>query len=179
MGTKNFNKGKSFAVNDNKYRFPYFLSPSDDTTKGIDNLAAGYTNCAKNALCLFITIPEPEGKKNLKVNYKFKTTIRTAAAAEATLKPNDYTTSYARKLRTSLAAKTHLSRWNKWVASVSGTSLLMEPPSLVTMPSSLCTTVLAVVCVTSRLASASVSMVTPDTNARSAVYSDIKLSSFI
>merc|ERR1712037_523741 len=87
--TKNFWKGKSYAVNNHKYRFPYFISPEDGTTKGIDALAKAYTNCDKNALCIFITIPEPEGKKNLKVNYKFKTTIRTAAAAEATLKPSD------------------------------------------------------------------------------------------
>merc|ERR1719201_285894 len=96
--TNKFNKGKSHAVNDNKYRFPYWLSPDDDTTKGIDAVAKGYTKCDKDALCIFITIPEPEGKKNLKVNYKFKTTIRTAAAAEATLKPSDYTTSYAREI---------------------------------------------------------------------------------
>jgi hypothetical protein len=96
--TKNFWKGKSYAVNNHKYRFPYFISPEDGTTKGIDALAKAYTNCDKNALCIFITIPEPEGKKNLKVNYKFKTTIRTAAAAEATLKPEDYTTSYAREI---------------------------------------------------------------------------------
>jgi hypothetical protein len=96
--TQNFNKGKSFAVNDHKYRFPYFMSPSDATTKGIDNLAAAYTSCGKNSLCIFITIPEPEGQKDLTVNYKFKTLIRTTAAAEATMKPEDYTTSYAREI---------------------------------------------------------------------------------
>merc|ERR1712127_199115 len=96
--TKNFNAGKSAAVNDHKYRFPYFMSDADATTKGIDALAAAYTKCGKNNLCLFITIPEPEGKKNLKVNYKFKTLIRTAEKAEATLKPEDYTTSYAREI---------------------------------------------------------------------------------
>jgi len=93
----NFNGGKSLAVNDHRYRFPYFISP-DDTTKGPDALAAAYTNCAKNALCIFITIPEPEGSKDLTVNYKFKTLIRTAAAAEADLKPKEYRTSLAREV---------------------------------------------------------------------------------
>merc|ERR1712010_41295 len=86
----NFNGGRSLAVNDHKYRFPYFISP-DDATKGPDALAAAYTNCAKNSLCIFITIPEPEGRKDLTVNYKFKTTIRTAAAAEKDLFPKEYT----------------------------------------------------------------------------------------
>jgi len=92
-----FNKGKSLAVNDHKYRFPYFMSPDDPTT-GADNIAHAYTNCAKNALCVFITIPEPEGRKDLTVNYKFKTLIRTAAAAEVDMKPNEYTTSLAREI---------------------------------------------------------------------------------
>merc|ERR1712210_110228 len=93
----NFNGGRSLAVNDHKYRFP-FMSSADATTKGIDNLAAAYTNCAKNALCVFITIPEPEGRKNLRVSYKFKTTIRTAAAAEKDMKPKEYRTSLAREI---------------------------------------------------------------------------------
>merc|ERR1711964_349795 len=93
----NFNGGRSLAVNDHKYRFPYFISP-DDTTEGPDALAAAYTNCAKNNVCVFITIPEPEGTKDLTVNYKFKTLIRTAAAAEKDLKPDEYTTSLAREI---------------------------------------------------------------------------------
>jgi len=93
----NFNGGRSLAVNDHKYRFPYFISP-DDATKGPDALAAAYTNCAKNSLCIFITIPEPEGRKDLTVNYKFKTTIRTAAAAEKDLFPKEYTESLAREI---------------------------------------------------------------------------------
>merc|ERR1711939_214044 len=80
----NFADGKSAAVNDNKYRFPYFISQED-------------TNCAKYALCLFITIPEPEGNKDLTVNYKFKTLIRTAVT-EKDLKPSEYTTSLAREV---------------------------------------------------------------------------------
>merc|ERR1711920_859636 len=94
---KNFAQGKSLAVNDNKYRFPYFVSP-DYNTKGADAMAKDYTNCDKNALCVFITIPEPEGRKDLSVNYKFKTLIRTAAAAEKEFKPNEYTTSLAREI---------------------------------------------------------------------------------
>jgi len=92
----NFADGKSAAVNDNKYRFPYFIS-QDDTNKGPNDLATAYTNCAQNALCLFITIPEPEGNKDLTVNYKFKTLIRTAIA-EKDLKPSEYTTSLAREI---------------------------------------------------------------------------------
>merc|ERR1712032_237594 len=46
---KNFAEGKSPAVNDKEYRFPYFIS-SDDATAGPDDLAAKYTNCKKNAL---------------------------------------------------------------------------------------------------------------------------------
>jgi len=92
----NFANGKSAAVNDQKYRFPYFIS-QDDETDGPDALAAAYTNCAKNSLCLFITIPEPEGNKDLTVNYKFKTLIRTAVA-EKDLKPSEYTTSLAREI---------------------------------------------------------------------------------
>merc|ERR1712046_173935 len=92
-----FNDGKSVAVNDHKYRFPYFIAP-DDTTEGIDALAKAYTNCAKNALCIFITIPEPQGQKDLTVNYKFKTMIRTIATTENAMKPDDYTVSYAREV---------------------------------------------------------------------------------
>jgi len=92
----NFNAGKSLAVNDHRYRFPYFISP-DDKTEGDAALAEAYTNCKKDNLCIFITIPEPQGRKNLAVNYKFKTTIRTAAAAEKDMKPNEYTETLARE----------------------------------------------------------------------------------
>merc|ERR1719359_288140 len=93
-----FNDGKSVAVNDAKYRFPYWVS-SKDKTKGIDAVAAAYTNCAKNALCIFITIPEPQGRKDMTVNYKFKTQIRTLnVAAENNFHPKDYTVSLAREV---------------------------------------------------------------------------------
>jgi len=91
-----FNNGRSVAVNDHRYRFPYFLSP-DDVTEGIKPLAKKYTNCNENSLCIFITIPEPEGTKDLTVNYKFKTLLRTAVA-EKDMKPSEYTTSYAREV---------------------------------------------------------------------------------
>merc|ERR1712169_112749 len=42
----NFNGGKSVAVNDQKYRFPYWVGDGD-TTKGADAVAAKYTNCAQ------------------------------------------------------------------------------------------------------------------------------------
>jgi len=95
----NFNEGKSYAVNDHRYRFPYFVSP-DNADVGA-TLAAAYTNCAANALCVFITIPEPRGEKELTVNYKFKTTIRTlkdAVGSEAAYLPSDYFTSLAREI---------------------------------------------------------------------------------
>jgi len=96
----NFADGKSVAVNDVKYRFPYFIGPnnkiSGDANGGAD-LAADYSYCAKNNLCIFITIPEPEGSKDLSVNYKFKTLIRTAVA-EKDFKPEEYTTSLAREV---------------------------------------------------------------------------------
>jgi len=94
-----FANGKSVAVNDVRYRFPYFIDPTD-TTKGIDALAAKYTNCAKNNLCVFITIPEPVGTKEMNVNYKFKTMIRTlknANPATEAYKPNEYEVSWARE----------------------------------------------------------------------------------
>lgn len=91
----NFNNGKSQAVNDAKYRFPYFVSP-DNTPDGIDALAEAYTNCKKNYLCIFITIPEAQGVKDLNVNYKFKTLIRTAVS-ESAMKPEEYTESLARE----------------------------------------------------------------------------------
>merc|ERR1712151_770805 len=73
------------------------MGSPDDATKGPADLAAAYTNCAKDSLCIFITIPEPEGNKDLTVNYKFKTLIRTATA-EKDLKPSEYTTSLAREV---------------------------------------------------------------------------------
>merc|ERR1711881_570068 len=95
-----FNDGKSKAVNDVKYRFPYFIAPDDSTTADTDALAAKYTNCAKNNLCVFITIPEPVGTKEMNVNYKFKTMIRTlknANPATEAYKPNEYEVSWARE----------------------------------------------------------------------------------
>merc|ERR1711981_790630 len=125
----NFNGGKSLAVNDRRYRFPYFISP-DDGTKGPDALAKAYTNCAKNSLCLFITIPEPEGRKDLTVNYKFKTTIRTAAAAEANYQPKDYTTSQAREISNvaggtgSLVKVTQVGSKRNWHKLIDGTPII-------------------------------------------------------
>merc|ERR1711881_121604 len=92
----NFNAGKSLAVNDHRYRFPYFVSP-ENTEVGAA-LAASYTNCEANALCVFITIPEPTGEKELTVNYKFKSTIRTLIAAETNFQPDEYYASLAREV---------------------------------------------------------------------------------
>jgi hypothetical protein len=95
----NFNAGKSLAVNDHKYRFPYFVST--ENSDQADTLANAYLNCAPNALCVFITIPEPKREKELTVNYKFKTTIRTikdSVGTEANFLPSDYYTSQAREV---------------------------------------------------------------------------------
>merc|ERR1712025_368406 len=95
----NFNEGKSLAVNDQKYRFPYFIDEENVQT-GAD-LANAYLNCDANALCVFITIPEPKRQKELTVNYKFKTTIRTvkdSVGAEGNYFPSDYYTSLAREV---------------------------------------------------------------------------------
>jgi len=91
----NFNKGKSYAVNDQKYRFPYWVADDDDTTTAV-KIAEKYTNCKANNLCIFITIPEPIGTKKMTVNYKFKTLIR--AGTDAKLEPDDYTKSWGKEI---------------------------------------------------------------------------------
>jgi len=131
---KNFAQGKSLAVNDNKYRFPYFVSPDynkkgADAGKTADLIAKEYTNCDKNALCIFITIPEPEGTKDLTVNYKFKTLIRTAVT-EAALKPKDYTTSLAREISNvndgpnALVSVTQVGSQRHWHKLIDGTPII-------------------------------------------------------
>merc|ERR1711881_581940 len=98
---ENFAYGKSLAVNDQKYRFPYWIASSSTLAGGANGaaLAKAYTNCDADNLCVFITIPEPEGKKDMTVNYKFKTLIRTQKATGAEgFKPNEYTTSLAREV---------------------------------------------------------------------------------
>jgi hypothetical protein len=94
-----FNDGKSKAVNDVKYRFPYFLT-TDSTVEGPTALAKDYTNCDTDNLCLFITIPEPTGTKQLTVNYKFKTMIRTPAGNVAVkdYKPKEFDVTYAQEV---------------------------------------------------------------------------------
>jgi len=124
----NFNGGKSVAVNDQKYRFPYWVGDGD-TTKGADAVAAKYTNCAQNALCVFITIPEPQGSKDMTVNYKYKTLIR-AAATESDLKPNEYTTSLAQEVSnhnrgtTPLVSVTEVGSTRFWHKLIDGTPII-------------------------------------------------------
>jgi len=126
---KNFNEGKSVAVNDQRYRFPYFIAP-DNVLEGPAPLAKAYTNCDTNHLCIFITIPEPEGRKDLTVNYKFKSTIRTSAAAEAALKPEEYTESKAREVSNknggtnSLVTVTQVGGDRHWHKLVDGTPII-------------------------------------------------------
>jgi len=127
-----FANGRSVAVNDVRYRFPYFMDPTD-TTKGADALAAKYTNCAKNNLCVFITIPEPVGTKSMNVNYKFKTMIRTlknANAATEAYKPNEYEVSWAREQSNrnnqanSLVTVTQVGSDRKWHKLIDGTPVI-------------------------------------------------------
>jgi len=124
-----FANGKSLAVNDVRYRFPYFIDPTD-TTKGADALAQKYTNCDKNNLCVFITIPEPVGTKTMNVNYKFKTMIRTLKVAAEAYKPDDYEVSYAREQSNrnneanSLVTVTQVGSDRKWHKLIDGTPVI-------------------------------------------------------
>jgi len=125
----NFNNGKSVAVNDQEYRFPYWLSDKDTTT-GIDSIAAGYTNCAKNALCVFITIPEPEGSKEMTVTYKYKPRIRAITTAETNFAPNEYTVGYApevsghSKQTTPLVTVSEVGTSRTWHKLIDGTPII-------------------------------------------------------
>jgi len=100
----NFNAGKSLAVNDPKFRFPYWVAPDDnsrntdaDPMLNINERAFAYTNCPANNLCIFITIPEPMGSKDMTVDYKYKSLIRSMkdGATETNYLPSDYETSWA------------------------------------------------------------------------------------
>merc|ERR1711988_2043674 len=172
----NFANGKSVAVNDVKYRFPYFLETTS-TIEGPTALAEAYTSCKTNNLCLFITIPEPKGTKEMTVNYKFKTKIRTVkgnAKQSAAAKPAEFDETYAQEISNvnggtnSLVSVEEVGHKRKWHKLVDGT------PIISSIRTRLCMTVLVVACVTSRPASASVSMATPGTSARSAVCSDTR-----
>jgi len=126
-----FSNGKSLAVNDVKYRFPYFIGPDDSATAGTDALAAKYTNCAKNNLCVFITIPEPQGTKALTVDYKFKSMIRTlkTGVTEA-FKPGNYEVSLAREIANqdggtnSLVSVKQVGSERKWHKLIDGTPVI-------------------------------------------------------
>lgn len=126
--TGNFNAGRSLAVNDVKYRFPFFIATTD-TTQGPNALAVAYTKCAQNNLCVFITIPEPKGSKTLTVNYKFKTMLRTtkANAAEKEMKPNEYDVAYAAEVANhdqgtgSLVSVAEVGSDRKWHKLIDGT----------------------------------------------------------
>lgn len=124
-----FANGRSVAVNDVKYRFPYFIDPTD-TAKGADALAQKYTNCDKNNMCVFITIPEPVGTKTMNVNYKFKTMIRTLKAGSEAYKPDDYEVSYAREISNrndqtqSLVTVKQVGTDRKWHKLIDGTPVI-------------------------------------------------------
>jgi len=126
-----FNNGKSVAVNDNMYRFPYFLD-TDDKTEGPAPLAAKYTNCAVDNLCIFITIPEPVGTKKLTVNYKFKTMIRTKKnnQAESAFKPTEYEVTWGRERSNidsgtnSLVTVSEVGRDRFWHKLIDGTPII-------------------------------------------------------
>jgi len=124
-----FSEGASAAVNDHRYRFPYFIDP-EYAGVGAD-AAKDYTNCDANALCVFITIPEPVGMKVLSVNYKFKSIIRTLAiGAEATMKPEDYYTSLAREVSNtntgtgSIVSVSEVGALRNWFKLIDGTPII-------------------------------------------------------
>merc|ERR1711907_102975 len=124
-----FANGRSVAVNDVRYRFPYFIDPTDTAT-GADVLAQKYTNCDKNNMCVFITIPEPVGTKTMNVNYKFKTMIRTLKVAAEAYKPDDYEVSYAREISNrndqtqSLVTVKQVGTDRKWHKLIDGTPVI-------------------------------------------------------
>merc|ERR1711981_1255803 len=124
-----FANGKSIAVNDVRYRFPYFMA-SNDATLGADELAAAYTNCAKDALCVFITIPEPIGSKTMNVNYKFKTMIRTLKVVTEAFNPDDYEVSWAREKSNrndqanSIVSVSQVGSDRKWHKLIDGTPVI-------------------------------------------------------
>jgi len=59
-------QGKSYYVNDARYRFPFWTA--NDEKKSDAQIAL---NCAANNVCIFIRLNEPVGSKKLAVNYKF------------------------------------------------------------------------------------------------------------
>merc|ERR1711937_1086306 len=127
----NFANGKSPAVNDIKYRFPYFLA-TDASTEGPHALAKAYTNCDKDNLCVFITIPEPTGSKQMTVNYKFKTMIRTPKGnvAPKDFKPSEYDVTYAPEESNisggtgALVSVTEVGTLRKWHKLIDGTPII-------------------------------------------------------
>jgi hypothetical protein len=128
----NFADGASVAVNDVSYRFPYFIGPNNkvkgSTNAGAD-LAAAYSYCAKNNLCVFITIPDPQGSKDLSVNYKFKTLIRTAVKEDKFL-PSEYFPSLAKEVSNvnggshSLVSVEQVGGDRKWHKLIDGTPVI-------------------------------------------------------
>lgn len=66
-----FSQGASIAVNDAKFRFPYFNNFEDTTAFS----SAEYTNCNFNSLCIFIRLPSAVGTQQLAVSFKYKTEI--------------------------------------------------------------------------------------------------------
>jgi len=126
-----FSNGKSAAVNDNKYRFPYFVA-TDSTVEGPTALAEKYSNCKTDNLCLFITIPEPKGQKRLTVNYKFKTMIRTNKGNNAPkdFKPSEYDVTYAAEVSNidgganSLVSVEEVGKKRQWHKLIDGTPII-------------------------------------------------------
>jgi len=124
-----FANGKSIAVNDVRYRFPYFMEPTDATT-GADAIAQAYTNCDKNAVCVFITLPEPVGSKTMNVNYKYKTMIRTLKAGSEAFNPDDYEVSYQRERSNrndqanSIVSVAEVGTDRKWHKLIDGTPVI-------------------------------------------------------
>jgi hypothetical protein len=67
-----FSEGASLAVNDARYRFPYFV----DLDNTDDLSSTDITNCSEASVCVFIRLPISSGTQDLSVSYKYKAEIR-------------------------------------------------------------------------------------------------------
>ena len=69
-----FSTGASKAVNDAKYRFPYFT----ELENAVPTLVTSedVTQCPTGAVCIFIRLPTSRGNQALAVSYKYKAEIR-------------------------------------------------------------------------------------------------------
>jgi len=69
-----FSTGKSLAVNDAEFRFPYFVDL--DNAVALDS--SEITNCDFSSLCVFIRLRTAKGNQAMSVSYKYKSEIRSS-----------------------------------------------------------------------------------------------------